>query len=230
MQARSHGDDRPVLVGVGGAVAVGKSTLAAALADALRPQEVAVVATDGFLRPNEELAAEGTLMQKGFPATYDRGAIERFLDGLAAGRPGRVPVYSHATYDVVPGGVRVVEGATVVILEGVNALQPESAARLDLRVYVDADEPAVRAWYVERFLGLVEAAEGDPSSFYRRFLELDDDGRRAMAVAVWEGVNLVNLTDHILPTRDVADVIVRKDADHVMTVLDRRGQKGRSPQ
>lgn len=207
-------------MGIAGAVAVGKSTLAAGLAEALAPLSVEVITTDGFLRPNDELAAAGLLMQKGFPATYDVDAMVRFLEELAAGRPAAAPVYSHATYDIVAGESRVVPAADVVILEGVNALQPPVAAALDLRVYVDADEPVVRAWYVARFLEQVDAAASDPSSFYRRFLDLDAGGRRAMAVAVWEGVNLVNLTDHILATRDAADLVVRKAADHAMAVVE----------
>lgn len=184
---------------------------------------VEVVATDGFLRSNEELASDGLLMHKGFPATYDTAAMTAFLADVAAGRPGRVPVYSHVTYDLVPGEVRVVAGADVVILEGVNALQPVVAAGLDLRVFIDADEPVVRGWFADRFLALVEAARDDAGSFYRRFVDLDADGRRAMAVAVWEGVNLVNLTDHILATRDAADVIVRKAPDHTMTLVPNGG-------
>jgi type I pantothenate kinase len=209
-----------VLVGIAGAVAVGKSTLAQALATALTPRKVEVVATDGFLRPNDELAPAGLLMQKGFPETYDTAAMAGFLEDLREGRSGRVPVYSHETYDIVAGAVREIAGAEVVILEGVNALRPEVAPHLDLRLYVDADEPVVRQWYVERFLGLIAAAHADPSSFYRRFLDLDDSGRRAMAVAVWEGVNLVNLTEHIAVTRAAADVIVRKAPDHSMTLVD----------
>ena len=189
-----------------------------------------MVATDGFLRPNEELAAAGTLLRKGFPETYDTPALVAFLDALRSGRPGSVPVYSHATYDIVPGAMRRIEGADVVMLEGVNALRPELAERLDLRLFVDADEPVVRQWYVERFLGLVDLAEHDAGSFYRRFVDLDRAGRRAMAVVVWEGVNLVNLTDHILATRDAADVVVRKSADHTMVLIEGRGQNGRMPQ
>lgn len=212
-----------MLVGIAGAVAVGKSTLAEALSTALSPLAVEVVATDGFLRPNDELAAEGLLMQKGFPATYDTAAMATFLEDLGRGRAGRVPVYSHTTYDIVPGEVRVVEGADVVVLEGVNALQQEVAPLLDLRIYVDADEPVVRGWYLERFLRLIGAAKDDPTSFYRRFLDLDAGARRAVAVAVWEGVNLVNLTQHILATREAADLVVRKDGHHGMTLVDWRG-------
>jgi type I pantothenate kinase len=204
----------PFLVGIAGAVAVGKSTLAEALRTALSPLVVEVVATDGFLRPNDELAASGRLMHKGFPDTYDESAITSFLLDLRAGRAGLVPVYSHETYDRVPGEVRSVEGADVVVVEGVNALQPVVAEHLDLRVFVDADEPLVRSWYVDRFLELTVAAEGDESSFYRRFVGLDDDGRRAMATAVWEGVNLPNLTDHILGTRSAADVVLTKVEGH----------------
>jgi type I pantothenate kinase len=203
-----------LLVGIAGAVAVGKSTLAAALERALAPLPVAVVATDGFLRPNDDLAAAGLLHQKGFPATYDDDAMRRFVTDLRAGRAGEVPVYSHDTYDRVPGEVRVVDGAAVVVIEGVNALQPALAEHLDLRVYVHAEEPVVRSWYVERFLELIAGAESDDASFYRRFVDLDADGRRAMAVAVWEGVNLVNLTEHIAATRAAADVVLTKVEGH----------------
>ena len=213
-----------VLVGVAGAVAVGKSTFSRALHDALAPKAVAVVATDGFLLPNDELAAAGLLSRKGFPATYDGPAMAAFLTDVRSGRAGAVPVYDHATYDRVPGAVQRIDGSAVdvVVLEGVNALQPTVAAHLDLRVYLHADEPLVRAWYVERFLELIVAAETDESSFYRGFVGLDDAGRRQLAEQVWTGVNLVDLTDHILATRDHADVVVEKSAGHAATVVSPR--------
>jgi type I pantothenate kinase len=205
-------------------VAVGKSTFADALALALAPLRTEVVATDGFLLPNDELSRRGQLMQKGFPGTYDDEAIAAFLDELRAGRAGEVPVYSHATYDRVPGEMRVVDGTAVdvVVLEGVNAMQPDIVSRVDLAVYLDAPEPLVRSWYVDRFLELIAASETDETSFYRRFADLDGEGRRATAAMVWEAVNLVNLTDHILPTRDLAHVVVVKSDGHAMTL--RRGR------
>lgn len=203
-------------MGIAGAVAVGKSTFAVALRLALAPLTVEVVATDGFLRPNEALAADGLLLQKGFPASYDGPAIVAFLRDLRAGRPASVPAYSHTTYDRVPGATRVVEGADVVVIEGVNALQPAIAAHLDLRLFIDAEEPLIRSWFSDRFLGLVAEAEeeANASSFYRRFVALDDDGRREVADAVWDGVNLVNLTEHILPTHAAADLVLTKTSGH----------------
>jgi type I pantothenate kinase len=205
-----------VLVAIGGAVAVGKSTLAAAIAAELSPLQVEVVTTDGFLLPNDELGRLGLLMQKGFPATYDADAIAAFLAALREGERGTVPVYSHATYDRIVGEVRIVDGSSVdvVIVEGVNALQPEIAGRVDLAVYLEAPEALVRAWYVERFVEQTVEAEEDEASFYRRFVGLDDAGRRAMAVNVWEAVNLVNLTDHIEPTRVNAHVVLVKGEGH----------------
>ena len=195
-------------------MAVGKSTLAAALAESLRPARVEVVATDGFLLPNAELAARGLLAQKGFPASYDDDAIDAFVEDLRAGRPASVPVYSHANYDRVPGEVTTVAGADVVIVEGVNALQPSLAAALDLAVYLDADEALVRSWYVARFLEQIVVAEDDETSFYRGFVGLDEAGRRSLAEQVWEGVNLVNLVEHIEPTRANAHVVVVKGEGH----------------
>jgi type I pantothenate kinase len=201
-------------VAIGGAVAVGKSTLAAALADELAPLRVEIVATDGFLLPNDELGRLGLLMQKGFPATYDADALARFLADLRTTGRGEAPVYSHVTYDRVPDEVRVVEDADVVVVEGVNALQPDVAAAVDLTVYLDAGEPLVRSWYVERFVEQTALAESDESSFYRRFVGLDASGRRAVAESVWEAVNLVNLTEHIEPTRANAHVVLLKVEGH----------------
>jgi type I pantothenate kinase len=182
-----------------------------------------VVATDGFLLPNDELAAAGLLSRKGFPATYDEPAMAAFLADVRAGRAGTVPVYDHASYDRVPGAVQRIDGAAVdvVVLEGVNALQPAVAMHLDLRVYLHAPEPLVRSWYVERFLELIVAAETDDTSFYRGFVALDDAGRRQLADQVWTGINLVNLTDHILATRDHADVVVEKSAGHAARIRTR---------
>lgn len=205
---------RPALVVIAGAVAVGKSTLAAALADALVPLRVAVVATDGFLLPNEVLSARGLLARKGFPESYDAEAMAAFVADLRAGRPAPVPVYSHATYDRVPGEIRVVADVDVAIVEGVNALQPAMASGADLAIYLDAPEPLVRSWYVERFLDQIRLAESDETSFYRGFTALDGDGRRALAEQVWQGVNLVNLAEHIAPTKAAADLVLVKGEGH----------------
>ena len=173
-----------------------------------------MVATDGFLLPNAELSSRGLSAQKGFPASYDVDAIDAFVRDLRAGRPASVPVYSHAIYDRVPGDATIVDDVDVVIIEGVNALQPELATQLDLAVYLHADEPLVRSWYVARFLEQVTLAETDDTSFYRGFVGLDDGGRRALAEQVWEGVNLVNLVDHIEPTKANADVVLVKGEGH----------------
>ena len=199
---------------IAGPVAVGKSTLAASLAEALATLRVAVVATDGFLLPNAELAAQGLLAHKGFPASYDAAAMVAFVADLRAGRPASVPVYSHATYDRVAGEVTHVADVDVVIIEGVNALQPELASAVDLALYLHAEEPLVRSWYVERFLEQIVAAESDETSFYRGFVGLDHEARRALAAQVWEGVNLVNLVEHIEPTRANADVVLVKGEGH----------------
>ena len=155
-------------------------------------------------------------MQKGFPDTYDVDAITAFVADLRVRGAAAVPVYSHAIYDRVPGEVRTIDGASVdvVIVEGVNALQPPLVGALDLAVYLDADEPLVRSWYVDRFLEQIVLAETDETSFYRGFAALDAAGRRSLAEQVWEGVNLVNLLEHIEPTRASAHVVLVKGEGH----------------
>ena len=205
-----------LLVGIAGGVAVGKSTLARTIADGLetRGLRTQIVATDGFLKPNAQLEAAGLNMRKGFPETYDTAALHAFLDALAAGRPAATPVYSHLTYDVVPGETRTVDATGVVIVEGINVLQTaEARSQLGLAIYVDADPDHAKAWYLARLHGIIAA---DPESFFAR---LDPAQRDAMFEAGWTHLNLVNLQQHIAPTMAFADVVVRKAADHALVKL-----------
>ncbi len=201
------------ILAIAGPVAVGKSTVAAHLAELLRSAgaDVAVVSTDGFLLPNSVLEARGLVARKGYPETYDLDRLERLMAAARDGQsPLAVPVYSHERYDVVEKP-EAVDRPDVLVVEGVVALQREFA---DLAVYLHADEADVMAWYVARFQGLVRAAVDDPTSFYRAWIDLDDGAVADLARAVWDGVNHPNLTENIAPTRDRADVVVHKGADH----------------
>lgn len=216
VRARAAGRARPVLIAITGGVAAGKSTLANAIAEGLRSagEPVEIVATDGFLKPNAQLDAAGLGMRKGFPETYDLDAFHGFLADLAAARPASTPVYSHVTYDIVPGETRTVAGEGVVIVEGINVLQTEAArARFHLSLYVDAAPDHAKAWYLARLHGIIAA---DPDSFFAR---LDPDARDAMFEAAWTQLNLVNLEQHIAPTAAFADALVRKGADHALTEI-----------
>lgn len=212
--------DRPVtLVGVTGGVAAGKSTLSRGVADGLQARglPVQIVATDGFLKPNAVLEAAGLGMRKGFPETYDTDALHVFLDTLAEGRTAASPVYSHVTYDIVPGELRTVEASGVVIVEGINVLQtPQARARFALSLYVDADPADAKAWYLARLHGIIAA---DPESF---FAKLDPARRDAMFEAAWTHLNLVNLHEHIAPTMAHADIVVRKGPGHEILAIEER--------
>ena len=206
---------RSFVLAIAGAVAVGKSTIAAELADRLRSDDtdVAVVATDGFLLPNAELEARGLLARKGCPETYDLDAMEALVADARAGRsPLAVPVYSHERYDVVDDPEQL-ERPDVLIVEGVVALQRPIA---DLALYVEAAVDDVLGWYVSRFQELVEASADDPTSFYRGWVDLEPEVVAELARSVYDGVNRPNLDDHIAPTRANADVVVHKDADHAI--------------
>ena len=210
-------DRRPFLIGIAGSVAVGKSTIAEALrarlADGPGRPVVAVVPTDGFLLPNAVLETRGIAHRKGFPESYDTAALTGFLAAVRHGARATAPVYDHVTYDVVAGEEQVVVDVDVVIVEGINTLQVD-ADRYDLAVYVDADEGAVVGWFVERLVGLWTASRHDPDSFFHPLAGLSEDEVRAMAHAVWDAVNGPNLRQHILPSRDHADLIIDKAADH----------------
>jgi type I pantothenate kinase len=209
---------RPLLVGLTGSVAVGKTWLAEAIARALpASSRVAIVSTDGFLLPNAALEARGLVLRKGFPESYDADAM---LGTLAALRTGgaAVPVHSHVTYDIDPALTRRVGPADIVIVEGLGLSGfPDgrsARAALDLLIYLDADPADIESWYVRRFLGLWRAGADDPTSFYHRFAQLAEADVETLARSTWERINLPNLTGHISKARETADIVLHKTADH----------------
>lgn len=210
--------DRPSIVAVTGAVAVGKSTAARHLAAALEPRRAEVVSTDGFLMTNAELAARHALDRKGFPDSYDVTSLVAFLADIRAGRPAAAPVYSHLTYDRVPDTVQPVDPADVVIIEGLHLLHDHFApicSAVDLSVFLDADDADLEQWYVERFRELVAAARAAPDAF-EFFRSLDPESVDETARVVWRTVNAPNVVSHVRPTRSRADVVLEKGSDHAV--------------
>jgi type I pantothenate kinase len=220
----------PFVIGLAGSVAVGKSTTARVLQQLLArwPEHpnVALVTTDGFLRPTAELEERGLLSRKGFPESYDRRELLRFVVDIKSGKEQvEAPVYSHLTYDRVPGEVVVVRHPDIVILEGLNVLQPARVSEdgraglalsdfFDFGIYVDAATDDIRSWYVERFQRLRETAFVDPASYFRRYADLSPGEARETALQIWDGINGPNLAQNILPTRSRATLVLRKDRDH----------------
>lgn len=210
----SLGGPGPVsVIAIAGPVAVGKSTIASALKEVLDAQ---VVSTDSFLLPNSEIEAKSNLMRKGFPETYDPLVARSVLCALREGRAAKVPVYSHALYDIVSGTFSDVPPSRFVVVEGIVALQPFVRGHVDLGVYVDAPDEIVRGWFIERFQRLTTEAADDPDSFYRAFSEMTPEQVRDVAEATWDGINGPNLKEHIAPTRQAAQLVVEKGADHAI--------------
>jgi type I pantothenate kinase len=223
----------PFIIGLGGSVAVGKSTTARLLQVLLARwpdhPRVDLVTTDGFLRPNRELAERGLMDRKGFPESYDVRRLLRFLEEVKRGEVEvRAPVYSHVVYDVVEGEEQVLREPDIVILEGLNVLQTGIGGGhesrfvsdwFDLSIYVDATEADVEQWYVERFFALRDTAFNDETSYFRHFAALRDEELEQTARSIWAAINGPNLRENILPTRSRADVILAKGPDHeVQTV------------
>jgi type I pantothenate kinase len=203
------------VVALAGSVAVGKSTLSESLAQVLRAQgfQTSVVSTDGFLLPNRVLEPLGLAYIKGLPHTYDWHALRRFLAAASDARVSlSVPVYSHTSFNA--DGTGTVPPGNIVIVEGVNALHGLLDGCADLTIYVDAGTEVIAGWYIQRFVGLIEAAERDCTSFYARFTLFNEAERIEVARSVWDSINLPNLEQHIAPTKITADIVVTLLPDH----------------
>jgi type I pantothenate kinase len=222
----------PYVIAVAGSVAVGKSTTArllqTLLAAAPDSPRVDLVTTDGFLMPNAALEARGLLGRKGFPESYDRRALLRFLADVKSGRQEVfAPVYDHQSYDIVPGARQAVDRPDILVVEGLNVLQAGRRADgtapevflsdfFDFSVYVDAAESDIQHWYVERFLGLRRTAFQDTGAFFHRFAGLTDEQARETALGIWAAVNGPNLRSNIAPTRSRARLVLQKASDHAV--------------
>ena len=226
----NDGSKVPYIIGVAGSVAVGKTTTARVMQALLtrwpNTPKVQLVTTDGFLHPNAELIRQGIMDRKGFPESYDGTALIRFLWDVKAGEPHvAAPVYSHITYDIVPGETITVDRPDILIVEGVNVLLPNRLPRdgkeipfvsdfFDFSVFLHAEAELLEQWYIERFMRLRNTAFRDPRSYFRNYADLDDAEAEATGRSIWRRINLVNLHENILPTRPRADLLLTKGASH----------------
>ena len=222
----------PFVIGLAGSVAAGKSTsarvLQALLARWPSHPNVALVPTDGFLFPNAVLKQRDLMTRKGFPESYDLPTLLNFLGDVKSGKARvEAPVYSHVVYDVLQGQTLAVEHPDIVIVEGLNVLQPAILPEdgetipfvsdfFDFSIYIDAAEDLVEHWYVERFLRLRQTAFRDPAAYFHRYASLSEDEARDIALSLWRTINLINLHENILPTRQRADLILRKGEGHAV--------------
>jgi type I pantothenate kinase len=228
----SEQDRTPFVIGVAGSVAVGKSTTARLMQELLArwPEHprVELVTTDGFLLPNAELRRRGLMARKGFPESYDRRALTRFIADVKAGKDEvTAPVYSHLVYDIMPGEKLTVRRPDILIVEGLNVLQPalpgkDGRTRLavsdyfDFSIYVDARTDDIEHWYLSRFLKLRETAFQDPSSYFRRFTAVPEEEAIEYGRTIWRTINKPNLLENVLPTRGRATLVLQKGPDHKM--------------
>ena len=219
----------PFVIGVTGSVASGKSTFSKIIKSLLKKSfkelNIELVTTDGFLYPNSFLEENNLMEKKGFPESYDTESLLKFLSGVKLGETkNSAPVYSHILYDVMPDKKLKIIDPDILIVEGVNVLQqiiskdnniPSIISDfLDYSIYIDAEEPFLRTWYIDRFLSLRQAAINNEEDFFNRFSSINDDQAKKIANSIWEKINLVNLSENILPTKNRANLILKKNINH----------------
>jgi type I pantothenate kinase len=230
-----HAKRVPFVIGIAGSVAVGKSTVARLLKELLSRWEgtprVELVTTDGFLYPNAELERRGIMTRKGFPESYDRMALLKFVADIKSGKAEvSAPVYSHLSYDIVEGEKVVIHSPDVLIVEGLNVLQAPGAGQetalsdfFDFKIFVDADTEHITNWFLHRFQKLRESAFTNPASYFHRYAEVPFEVALETAKLIWSTINLPNLRENILPTRSRATLVLKKGTNHrVESVLLRK--------
>jgi type I pantothenate kinase len=216
----------PYVIAVAGSVAVGKSTFARILRTLIarwpdRPK-VELITTDGFLHPNAVLQDRGLMTRKGFPESYDMRRMIHFLADIKSGEAEvAAPLYSHMAYDIVPGESQIIKRPDVLIFEGLNVLQSGAFPVLasdffDFSVYLDAEEADIEEWFLERFLLLQKTAFRDEAAFFNRYKDLSQEEATAFARNVWRTINLPNLRENIVPTRERASIVLTKRTDHTL--------------
>jgi len=218
----------PFIIGVAGSVAVGKSTVSRLLKELLSRWEgtpsVEMITTDGFLYPNAELERRGLMERKGFPESYDRLALLKFVADIKSGVPEvSAPVYSHLVYDIVEGATNKVRNPDVLIVEGLNVLQSPGQGQdvalsdfFDFKIYVDAETSNIAQWFIERFEKLRDTAFTNPASYFHQYAEMPYNKALARANEIWATINLPNLQENILPTRSRATLVLHKGTKHAV--------------
>ena len=220
----------PFIIGLAGSVAVGKSTTARVLQALLARwpdhPKVDLITTDGFIFPNRVLMDRALMARKGFPESYDIKRLIEFMTAVKAGEPHvEAPLYSHVAYDIVKDRAQSVDAPNILIVEGLNVLQtgaqvPGKPTRsfvsdfFDFSIYIDAEEPDIQRWYVERFLSLRSGVFKDPASYFHKYASLTDEEAVTEAARIWREINGLNLRENVLPTRERAQLILKKAADH----------------
>ena len=228
-QSASRG---PFIIGIAGSVAVGKSTTARLLQymlqSAFPEKEIALTTTDGFLYSNEKLRAAGIFDRKGFPESYDMAELLAFMNALKEGkRTVHSPKYSHDMSDVLVGEYDEFDNPDIFIIEGINTLQSGANTPVyvsdffDFSIYVDAQTDLIEQWYIERFKALLSAAKENPADneFFAEYTKMPTEQAVASALDVWRQVNLPNLNEYILPTRERADLVLHKQANHEIDTI-----------
>ncbi|HXH83016.1 MAG TPA: uridine kinase [Candidatus Tectomicrobia bacterium] len=134
----------PFVVGIAGGSGSGKTSLACALAAALGPRRVALLAHDAYYRDHGALPPDArAALDFDAPEAFDQPLFRAHLRALRAGRAVRPPHYCFTTHRRLGPGDPV-RPRHVLLVEGILLLHdPLVRAALDLAIFLDVPE-AVR--------------------------------------------------------------------------------------
>lgn len=214
----------PYIIGVTGSVAVGKSTTSRLLKILLERSgynNVNIVSTDNFLKPNKILAKENLMMRKGFPESYDMVNLMNFLISIKSGKSMlKIPVYSHIKYDIEDNFI-CINKPDILILEGLNILQINKTYSrvyisdlIDFSIFVDSKEEYIKNWFIERFLLLKKNSFKDPESYFKKYYYISDEEAKKVAEDIWDKINGLNYHNNIIKTKYRSNLIIVKGKNH----------------
>ena len=139
---------RPIILGIVGDSAAGKTTLTKGIAQVLGPENVTVICTDDYHRYDRKQRAEIGITALDPDCNY-LDIMQQHLSQLRNGLPILKPIYNHTTGNL--DAPEYIKPSKFVIVEGLLGYSTRKARECyDVKVYLAPPEPLRAKWKVKR--------------------------------------------------------------------------------